>query len=132
MFRRWLIPGFFQIAPYDPQQWPDGSICNDFLSMLNVDAHGLHMVQEPENASIPYPFIEVMRVLNRSKPDEWSRDQVLDALRSVAGEKQSYPLTPSTVAECFTKMETALEKYRPFLRPGFDDRFLFEPRKSQD
>lgn len=118
------------LAPYDKAQWPDGSLFADFLEMIGAAPDALDMTDVRINPSLSYTAVErLRRYLAQGASAEAHRKGIEDAMRSDVGDR-SYPLTDEIIAYSFAQMRGAIEAYRPFLRSGFKENYLFEPRTS--
>lgn len=128
LFEKWLLPEIFQIAPYDQVQWEGRSLFLDFLKMIDIDFTGLDVDQVPKNTSIPFPLIEVLRAMNQAGVEDPYRMQAVEIMMKSHLTETSYPLNEETQHMCFERMKSALEKFQDFLRPGFEEGYLFEAR----
>lgn len=129
--RRWLERKDVRmvLAPYDHAQWPGGSIFADFLETLGIPEAGLDMTDVRVNQSLPFAAAEKLREFNASNPTNEQRSAYLAQLRQTKmSEDRIYPLTRDTGAMCLRQMKAALPTLRPFLREGFREDYLLEPR----
>jgi SAM-dependent methyltransferase len=122
---RWVERNDLVLCPYDPKQWPDGSLAKDFLATIDVDPSPLSISDEQENRSLPSHFVEAIRNLNATNIDEAARAEVIDILAQT-------PVTPAPalvdhklLRHCVDALRAEMPTYTPFLRPSFDTTFLF-------
>lgn len=116
------------LAPYDYNQWPDGSLFSDFINMIGASQDGLDMTHLHANESLPFASAEILRQAIVAGATEQQHSEMLAKLLTIPPEKSPYPLTPETIEICFKSMRRALGFYRPFLRAGFQEDYLLSPR----
>lgn len=121
------------ISPYDAEQWRCGSLLHDFLHQIGVSAEGFDFDVGLINQRLPFWATERLRVLNQSQPTADQHASLLEKLREEPYTEGEYPLTIATVAACFRRMQEVLPSYRPYLRRGFGEEYLFRlPLASKD
>lgn len=117
------------IAPYDQKQWMSGNLACDMLAMLHVPTKGFQFHNKRENASLPYPATELLRLANAAGISGDDRKAFISYLRTLKFSDWDYPLTNEVKEHFFSKTRRVLdEHFRPALRAGFDEEYLFEPR----
>ena len=116
------------LSPYDPKQWPDGSIYLDFLDLLKVPSTGFDTILGRVNESLPLGSAEKLRALNATNPTLEQHTAMVEELRRQGSQSDTYPLTAETVKLCLQRMEEGLPRLRPHFRPGFCEDFLLEKR----
>lgn len=128
-----------QLAPYDPPQWTNGSLLDDFLAMVGVDAAGLDRTLEPGemNRSLPPGLTEVLRLANGLDIAEATRESLVAGLRQLAETRPDLfadadVLGPDRRAALRRALRDSLHLWRPYYRPGFDERFLVDDPDGPD
>ena len=124
----WVKTGNLTLCPYDRKQWFGGNIYSDFLHQIGVDGSELKIPENERNVSLPFLFIEAIRILNASGIDEKSRTQIIDILRQAHSNPEGYAMSADGCLRCVDALAKSMPTYRPFLREGFDESFLFEKR----
>lgn len=119
------------LAPYDPRQWSGGQLFADFLQTIGISSDGLDMSDIRINESLSHTSTDILRRALLGGIVHKDFDLLREALIRFNHRDDQFPLTPDTIAFCGELMRDAIERYRRFLRPGFDERFLFEPRGSK-
>jgi hypothetical protein len=110
------------LAPYDPKQWVGGSICSDFLSMIGVNGDHFEILDERANLRLSPLITDILRSANRIPLTREQHDALVQALYGLSTEL--FPHTPFLDEAICQLIEPHLDRYRPFFREGFDERFL--------
>ena len=119
------------ICPYDPRQWTNGSLIEDFMFMINVPLGGYELNVGKVNPSLSFWAIERLRELNALKPTESQHAELVAQLQQVDVLDVDYPLTDVTVATCLRRMADVLPFYRRHFRLGFNETYLLSSRPSK-
>ena len=119
------------LAPYDARQWPNGSILDDFLGMIGVDATGLDRSLEPveANRSLPAGLTEVLRLANGLAMGEETRRSLAHGLEKLASSRPELFAKGSLLDRdariaLRRALRGSLDLWRPHFRAGFDEDFL--------
>lgn len=119
------------LAPYDERQWPNGSILDDFLGMIGVDATGLDHTLEPveANRSLPVGLTEVLRLANGLAMGEETRRSLSHGLEKLAFSRPELFANGSLLDRdariaLRRALRGSLDVWRPHFRAGFEEGFL--------
>lgn len=119
------------LAPYDERQWPDGSILDDFLGMIGVDAIGLERSLGPfeANRSLPAGLTEVLRLANGLAMSEETRRSLAHGLEKLASSRpelfsKGSLLDRDARVALRRALRDSLDLWRPYYRAGFEEGFL--------
>ncbi len=126
----WLNRGDIKLSlsPYDPKQWPEGSLYLDFLALLNLPIAGFDIELGRVNESLPRGSAEKLRAFNATNPTLEQHTAMVEDLRRRGSQSAGYPLTDATVKLCLQRMEDVLPRLRTHFRPGFCEDFLLAGR----
>lgn len=124
VLRHWLLPGL-AICPYDQPQWIGGTLFSDFLSTIKVDAEGLAFPKDRENESLSFPLAEIVRAANIAELEADLRAELLTLVRKSTSKGVGYPLPYNICEVCLSLLRAEMDTYRPFLRSGTREDFLF-------
>lgn len=119
------------ISPYDPGQWTNGSLIEDFMFMINVPLGGYDLNIGKVNPSLPFWAIEKLRELNALDPTESQHTELIAQLQQVDRLDLDYPLNDETIAICLRRMADVLPFYRQYFRLGFNEAYLLSSRPSK-
>ena len=130
----WIETGAkLKILPYDRHQWEGEDIISDFLSSIGVeDQTGLNRETAgiATNPSLPFALVDALRVFNRFQISDADREQLVQGLYELHQKNpERFPkvdvLSDEEKQEVRGELAEAMVNYRPFLRAGFDETFLF-------
>lgn len=133
VLRRWMRPDVkLTLAPYDPKQWIGGKLMADCLSMLSVsDFSGFDMagMEGEENISLPMPLLEIVRRFNELTTSNKDHKKFVADLYEIYRQRPDAfrpfdLLTVEQRMEMCSDLAKVMHLYRPYFRPGFDERFL--------
>lgn len=116
------------ICPYDPIQWKNGSLIEDFMCTLNLPLGGFDLNVGKINSSVPFLATESLRILNALGPTEGQHAELIAKLRQENHSDPNYPLTDETIAICLRLMNDVLPCYRRYFRRGFNEAYLQSSR----
>lgn len=116
------------ICPYDPSQWVNGSLLEDFMLMLNVPLAGYDLNVGKINESLPFWATERLRNLYAIDSNESQHAELIAQLRKDGSIDLHYPLTDETIATCLRLMADVLPIYRQYFRPRFSEAYLMSGR----
>lgn len=120
-----------RLAPYDHRQWIGGSLFADFLGMVGARPAGMDMTDLRINPSLTYAAAEQIRRAIIEGANEEAHSRMVEELLRTRPPDHQYPLTADTIEYCLDRMRASLPLLRPFMRPGFDETFLLEPRNRK-